>query len=923
MEKSNTPLQVAASLSSAASIAYITWTLKPLFIFRGRGVKGVKEMSFPNKLIAYEVLLNLIMCLVTVVGRCNKEEGCGSVHFCEFQGFVVQFTSFASHLWMMFIAWKMYQWIVQRKNEDRLRKKLPSTYASILALSLVNASIVLANKKIGLADCSAWCAISVGKHMADGSAWRAGANYVWLLASWAGSIFVVVLVYRNLHLRRNVAGHSHHSRQGLEAAVQNRLTLYIAVFLLCWFFPFINAIVEFFMKPEYKTSNSITPDAAIALAWLAAFMTPLHGFFNCLVFNGHLDGAIPFATKCAQRLGLGLGLTGLQEDGDVGGAGGPKKYTVNKNRSSVFAGFNALAAYAGGMGGAAAAPANKVGHASVPRGSGKGPSLSVGDAGAAADASGSGGGSSPLHAHSRNTVALGSPALLAVKGAGPPSGVGVGAGFGAHTVRNGALLGMGGYVPFRYSLFITTFNLGEAKLSALYDNLGDWIIKGHDIYSVGLQECLDLERVREAIWAHLGGPEEYKMFCTEIGSDNTNLGYHGFIALTVFVRTADFDAGRVRETVRSTSAMATGKNLIIATATNKGAVGIPFQIHDASVAFLTSHLPSDQKGQCKLGKRNSAASTILKEVVLTPEDVDFDMHLQHDHVFFTGDLNYRMDPAAMPAELGIRDFKYMDAIVDACRAEKQVLGDDPQWLARKYSLLRSPNTEDAMCPKEHERLLILAAKRASHDHWVKILLADELRAVMLRGLAFTGFDEETPSFPPTYKRLKAENGCDGGCGDYSEISDLFNGFSHTGNSGAEEADEDDAQTNSTRLPAPPLLGLVGLPRSSSGSSIDNPCIQISAAASDAAGFVLGGGTPTSPDDLESPASLELGPYPAPADKAIPANHPRTLTHSHSFSSTDRHTAASVGKEKKPGAKRSDLRAPSYTDRILVHRYVFN
>ena len=238
---------------------------------------------------------------------------------------------------------------------------------------------------------------------------------------------------------------------------------------------------------------------------------------------------------------------------------------------------------------------------------------------------------------------------------------------------------------------------------------GNWIaiIQGHDIYSVGLQECLDLERVREAIWAHLGGPEEYKMFCTEIGSDNTNLGYHGFIALTVFVRKSDWDAGSVRKTTTATKEKSTGQNLIITTAQNKGAVGIPFQIHDTSVAFVTSHLPSDQKGKSKLAKRNDAAAAILKEVVLASQDVHCDMHLLHDHVFFTGDLNYRINPTLLPPSMPLpgeslqmallRGNKLTAPIVSSCEAaaaEKAVISADTKdpspsrWALEKYALLQ-------------------------------------------------------------------------------------------------------------------------------------------------------------------------------------------------------------------------------------------
>ena len=123
--------------------------------------------------------------------------------------------------------------------------------------------------------------------------------------------------------------------------------------------------------------------------------------------------------------------------------------------------------------------------------------------------------------------------------------------------------------------------------------------------------------MREAIWAHLGGAEEYKMFNTEIGSDNTNLGYHGFIALTVFVRRADWDAGSVRKTTTATKEKSTGQNLIITTAQNKGAVGIPFQIHDTSVAFLTSHLPSDQKVRVSLRGLPAPHPSALPHLPLT------------------------------------------------------------------------------------------------------------------------------------------------------------------------------------------------------------------------------------------------------------------------------------------------------------------
>ena len=65
-------------------------------------------------------------------------------------------------------------------------------------------------------------------------------------------------------------------------------------------------------------------------------------------------------------------------------------------------------------------------------------------------------------------------------------------------------------------------------------------------------------------------------------------------------------------------------------------MGLPLQIHDTSITFVTCHLPSDSKGKSKLSKRNASAHSILKELILAPEDVGFDLHLQHDHVLVFG-----------------------------------------------------------------------------------------------------------------------------------------------------------------------------------------------------------------------------------------------------------------------------------------------
>lgn len=179
-----------------------------------------------------------------------------------------------------------------------------------------------------------------------------------------------------------------------------------------------------------------------------------------------------------------------------------------------------------------------------------------------------------------------------------------------------------------YSIFTSTLNLGEADVLEMIPFLEKWILRDHDIYAIGVQECIDLKGFRDLILEHLGGKSKYTMFAAEIGSSNTKLGYHGYIALTAYVRTDDIDRGNVRLTDSAKTTMATGTNLIVTTAQNKGAVGLLFEVNDTSVGFVTAHLPSDTKGKSKLHKRNESIDTILREVVLAREDTGFDLHLQ-------------------------------------------------------------------------------------------------------------------------------------------------------------------------------------------------------------------------------------------------------------------------------------------------------
>jgi hypothetical protein len=145
--------------------------------------------------------------------------------------------------------------------------------------------------------------------------------------------------------------------------------------------------------------------------------------------------------------------------------------------------------------------------------------------------------------------------------------------------NNGSIGGGGG--GGTRTLFVTTYNLGEALLDNQNDDsnnvngegsggtsgggsgVSTWVPLGYDVYAIGVQECMDLPSLRAKIAAHLNSSssssssndasgsgsasgEGYVMYTREMGSTVTGLGFHGMIALTIFVRSSDVNSGAVK-----------------------------------------------------------------------------------------------------------------------------------------------------------------------------------------------------------------------------------------------------------------------------------------------------------------------------------------------------------------------------------------
>ncbi|ETV95575.1 hypothetical protein, variant [Aphanomyces invadans] len=343
--------------------------------------------------------------------------------------------------------------------------------------------------------------------------------------------------------------------------------------------------------------------------------------------------------------------------------------------------------------------------------------------------------------------------------------------------------GVGGNGGDSISIFASTFNMAEGAVPP-NDQLSQWIPKGKDVYVIGVQECLDLRSMRKAMAAHIqrinGKP--FIEYGREIGRTEKVLGFHGFIAITVYVASADVHAGHFYMHLEGSSKVNRGVNLIgLGRASNKGAVGFAFRYHNLTFAVLTCHLASDSTGKSKIKKRHQDGSNILTNMHLQSIDNEFDCHLMAHHTIFMGDLNYRLTAldatpdhilnliASVVNNVQSNAFSRGDAFsshaVLSSGSPAPIAGDfdDAYILTQSPSALEAaPNLQRlhqanhvvAMSPHSSSTSSIPNVNEVS---WRSLMEHDELKLSMDDGQIFHDFDEAMIAFPPTYRRVVGQH----------------------------------------------------------------------------------------------------------------------------------------------------------------------
>lgn len=272
---------------------------------------------------------------------------------------------------------------------------------------------------------------------------------------------------------------------------------------------------------------------------------------------------------------------------------------------------------------------------------------------------------------------------------------------------------------------------------------------------------MDLSDLQAKILHYLvaNSSRKYVHYSREIGKRATALGYHGYIALTVFVvqdavLQGRFEIPRRMKANKHAQELCRGKSLLVfGRASNKGAVGMSFRYEDRSFAFVTCHLASDSTGNklskrpnsnlppSKVGRRNQDAMEILQQLHLDEVDYGFGFSLLHHHNFIFGDFNYRM------SRKGISPRNMLELLIEAGSftpsiAHIPIEGTKVQQEEFAFQEYSTPKKSSRRISRSR---LTLSTLIEQHD---------ELDALRKAKHLFYGFEEPEIKFYPTFRRIR-------------------------------------------------------------------------------------------------------------------------------------------------------------------------
>ncbi|XP_076877274.1 inositol polyphosphate phosphatase-like 1b isoform X2 [Brachyhypopomus gauderio] len=250
--------------------------------------------------------------------------------------------------------------------------------------------------------------------------------------------------------------------------------------------------------------------------------------------------------------------------------------------------------------------------------------------------------------------------------------------------------------PDLISVFVGTWNMGGSPPPRV---LKSWVTccglgltpdestasLPHDVYAFGTQDNPQAEKE----W--LENIRNTLRISTQLDFKQVALQSLWNIRLAVFVKPEH--EGRVSQVHTASLKRGLGNTL-----GNKGAVGVSFLFNGTTMGFVNCHLTS---GSEKALRRNQNFQDILRLLSLGDRQISaFDLSLRFTHLFWCGDLNYRLD-------LAVQDI----------------------------------------------------LKHVSRREFEELMCADQLTRERHKRKAFFTFHEEKITFPPTYRYERGSRDC--------------------------------------------------------------------------------------------------------------------------------------------------------------------
>ncbi|XP_077390371.1 phosphatidylinositol 3,4,5-trisphosphate 5-phosphatase 1 [Festucalex cinctus] len=231
--------------------------------------------------------------------------------------------------------------------------------------------------------------------------------------------------------------------------------------------------------------------------------------------------------------------------------------------------------------------------------------------------------------------------------------------------------------PDMITVFVGTWNMGNTGPP---HNINSWFqCKGqgktqddtadhipHDIYVIGTQE----DPLGEREWADT---------VKGVLRDITNISFKQVVIQTLWNIRIMVLAKPEHENRISHVFSDSVKTGIANTLGNKGAVGVSFMFNGTSFGFINSHLTS---GSEKKLRRNQNYLNILRFLNLGDKKLNpFDITHQFTHLFWLGDLNYRVDFPNLEAEYVVSKIKQQQYQELLCRDQLNMeINDDKVFL---------------------------------------------------------------------------------------------------------------------------------------------------------------------------------------------------------------------------------------------------